>query len=89
MNKKKISNETPMVCYRGLFRQFKVISAVKLTKEEDDNIVFIIKDEQESCERNVIAKDIVKSLQETNSEVKNCTLANEGKRLVVKVNVID
>ena len=85
MNKKKISNETPMVCYRGLFRQFKVISAVKLTKEEVDNIVFIIKDEQESCERNVI----VKSLQETNSEVKNCTLANEGKRLVVKVNVID
>ena len=87
MSKKKISKESPIVYYRGLFRQFKVISAVELTKVEVDNIIFFIKDEKEVCDKNVISKNIVESLKETNDKVESCYLSTESSRWIIKINI--
>ena len=65
------------VYYKGIFRRFKIISNVELTKEELSNIVFTINEEKRVCDANVIAKDIVKDLQ---------TTSNNGKRWVIKIN---
>lgn len=78
------------VYYRGLFRHFKVVSDVELTKEEIGNIVFTIRDEKGACDANVIARDIVKSLQESNNKVKTCSLSsNNGESWLIKINVDD
>ena len=75
------------VYYKGIFRRFKIISNVELTKEELSNIVFTINEEKRVCDANVIAKDIVKDLQTTNNKVKTCSLSsNNGKRWVIKIN---
>ena len=72
------------VYYRGLFRRFRVVSDVELTKEEISNIVFT------TCDANVIARDIVKSLQESNNKVKTCSLSSSnGRNWVIKINVDD
>ena len=66
------------VYYKGIFRRFKIISNVELTKEELSNIVFTINEEKRVCDANVIAKDI---------KVKTCSLSsNNGKRWVIKIN---
>ena len=87
MSKKNISKESPIVYYRGLFRQFKVISAVELTNVEVDNIIFFIKDERETCENNVISKNIEENLKESNVEVESCTLIFDGNRWIIKINI--
>lgn len=78
------------VYYRGLFRRFRVVSDVELTKEEISNIVFTIRDEKGACDANVIARDIVKFLQESNNKVKTCSLSSSnGRNWVIKINVND
>lgn len=78
------------VYYIGLFRRFRVVSDVELTKEEISNIVFTIRDEKGACDANVIARDIVKFLQESNNKVKTCSLSSSnGKNWVIKINVDD
>ena len=73
------------VYYKGiLFRRFKV------TKEEISNIVFTIRDEKGTCDANVIARDIVKSLQENNDNIKTCSLeSRDGKSWLIKINFND
>lgn len=78
------------VYYSGLFRHFRVVSDVELTKEEISNIVFTIRDEKGVCDANVIARDIVKFLQESNNKVKTCSLSSSnGRNWVIKINVDD
>lgn len=78
------------VYYSGLFRRFRVVSDVELTKEEISNIVFTIRDEKGACDANVIARDIVKFLQESNNKVKTCSLSSSnGRNWVIKINVDD
>ena len=79
------------VYYKGiLFRRFKVVSDVKLTKEEISNIVFTIRDEKGTCDANVIARDIVKPLQENNDNIKTCSLeSRDGKSWLIKINFND
>ena len=50
------------VYYRGLFRRFRVVSDVELTKEEISNIVFTIRDEKGTCDANVIARDLYRKV---------------------------
>lgn len=73
--------------HRGLFRQFKIISTVELSKVAVDNIVFFIKDERETCDKNVISQNIVECLREANEKVESCYLSTEGSRWIIKINL--
>lgn len=76
------------IYYKGLFWRFKIISDVQLTKEERSNIIFIIREQKNICNENVIARNIVKDLQETNIKVRKCTLlSNSGNRWIIKINL--
>ena len=76
------------VYYKGLRRRFRVISSVKLTKEEVKNITFNIRLGKGIFDENVIAREIVQALRLTNREVNSCTLSSkDGTRWVIKINV--
>ena len=76
------------VYHKGPSGRFKIISDVNLTKEEVNNIVFTILQEERVCEANVMARDIVKALEITSNKVKSCSVSrNNYSRWVIKLNI--